>query len=147
MTEPGKQEREPEVSADFIQRVQELGGSSDYLQALRNSDTPARSRMARVVVNALTTAGAGALLLSLYYVGIKILQAFGVDGLLVAGVILTVALSLVLIIVGGFRYITSGGDAGNVAAAKNTLIYGFLGLVLVAIVQFVVIPVIRLVVD
>jgi hypothetical protein len=43
-----------------------------------------------------------------------------------------------MIIVGGFRYITSGGDSSNVSGAKNTLIYAVVGLVIVALAQFIV---------
>lgn len=46
--------------------------------------------------------------------------------------------SVVMIIVGGFRYITSGGEASNVSGAKNTIIYAIVGLVIVALAQFIV---------
>jgi len=48
------------------------------------------------------------------------------------------AVAVIMIIVGGFRYITSGGDSNNVSGAKNTIIYAIIGLVIVAIAQFVV---------
>jgi hypothetical protein len=43
-----------------------------------------------------------------------------------------------MIIYGGFRYITSGGDSGRVGNAKNTLIYAIIGLVIVALAQLIV---------
>jgi len=46
--------------------------------------------------------------------------------------------SVIMIIIGGFRYITSGGDSGNVSSAKNTIIYAIIGLVIVALAQFIV---------
>jgi hypothetical protein len=46
--------------------------------------------------------------------------------------------AVIMIIVGGFRYITSGGDTGNVSGAKNTIIYAIIGLVVVALAQFIV---------
>ena len=46
--------------------------------------------------------------------------------------------SVIMIIYGGFRYITSGGDSGNVTSAKNTIVYAVLGLVVVAMAQFIV---------
>lgn len=46
--------------------------------------------------------------------------------------------AVIMIIVGGFRYITSGGDSGNVSSAKNTIIYAIIGLVVVALAQFIV---------
>lgn len=48
------------------------------------------------------------------------------------------AASIIMIIYGGFRYITSGGDSGKVGNAKNTLIYAIVGLVIVAIAQIIV---------
>lgn len=46
--------------------------------------------------------------------------------------------AVIMIIVGGFRYITSGGDSSNVSSAKNTIIYAIIGLVIVALAQFIV---------
>jgi len=46
--------------------------------------------------------------------------------------------AVIMIIVGGFRYITSGGDSGNVTGAKNTILYAIIGLIIVALAQFVV---------
>ena len=48
------------------------------------------------------------------------------------------AVAIIMIIYGGFRYITSGGDSGNVGNAKNTLIYAIVGLVIVALAQVIV---------
>ena len=46
--------------------------------------------------------------------------------------------AVIMIIIGGFRYITSGGDSSNVSGAKNTIIYAIIGLVVVALAQFIV---------
>jgi hypothetical protein len=46
--------------------------------------------------------------------------------------------SVIMIIIGGFRYITSGGDSNNVTAAKNTILYAIIGLVIVALAQIIV---------
>lgn len=46
--------------------------------------------------------------------------------------------AVLFIIYGGFRYITSGGDSGNITAAKNTILYAIIGLIIVALAQFVV---------
>jgi hypothetical protein len=46
--------------------------------------------------------------------------------------------AVVMIIWGGFKYITSGGDSGNITSAKNTIIYAIIGLVIVAFAQFIV---------
>jgi hypothetical protein len=47
-------------------------------------------------------------------------------------------IAVIMIIFGGFRYITSGGDSGNVTSAKNTILYAIVGLVIVALAQFIV---------
>ncbi len=46
--------------------------------------------------------------------------------------------AVIMIILGGFRYITSGGDTGNVTSAKNTILYAIVGLVVVALAQVIV---------
>lgn len=46
--------------------------------------------------------------------------------------------SVIMIIVGGFRYVTSGGASDSVSGAKNTIIYAIIGLVVVALAQFIV---------
>lgn len=45
------------------------------------------------------------------------------------------AVAVIMIIIGGLRYITSGGDSSNVTAAKNTILYALVG-VIVAILAF-----------
>ena len=52
---------------------------------------------------------------------------------LIVGVI-----AVIMIIIGGLKYITSGGDSGNISGAKNTILYAVVGLVVVALSQFVV---------
>lgn len=39
------------------------------------------------------------------------------------------AIAVIMLIYGGIRYTTSGGNANSVTAAKNTIIYAILGLV------------------
>jgi hypothetical protein len=46
--------------------------------------------------------------------------------------------AVIMIIVGGFRYITSGGNDASVTAAKNTILYAIIGLVVVALAQIIV---------
>jgi hypothetical protein len=55
--------------------------------------------------------------------------------------------SVIMIIVGGFKYITSGGDSGNVQSAKNTIIYALVGLIVVALAQVLVAFVLNKVID
>lgn len=47
-------------------------------------------------------------------------------------------LAVIMIIIGGLKYITSGGDSNNVASAKNTILYAIIGLVIVALAQVIV---------
>jgi uncharacterized membrane protein len=46
--------------------------------------------------------------------------------------------AVIMIIYGGLRYITSGGESSNVGNAKNTLIYAIIGLIIVALAQTIV---------
>jgi hypothetical protein len=47
-------------------------------------------------------------------------------------------IAVIMIVIGGLKYITSGGDSGNVSSAKNTILYALVGLVIVALAQFIV---------
>jgi hypothetical protein len=47
-------------------------------------------------------------------------------------------IAVIMIVYGGLRYITSGGESGKVTAAKNTIIYAIIGLIVVALAQFIV---------
>lgn len=55
------------------------------------------------------------------------------------------AIALLMVTVGGLRYVLSHGDPGQIAAAKNTIIYALVGLVVciaaIGIVNFVVVGV------
>jgi hypothetical protein len=61
-------------------------------------------------------------------------ELLGADGVITAitNVLLFVAgaLSVVMLIIGGLRYVVSGGNAGSVTAAKNTILYAIVGLVI-----------------
>jgi hypothetical protein len=46
--------------------------------------------------------------------------------------------AVIMLIYGGFRYVTSGGDSGAITSAKNTILYAIVGLVIVAISQAIV---------
>ena len=52
------------------------------------------------------------------------------------------AIAVIMIIIGGIRYTTSNGDASNIKAAKDTILYAVIGLIVAilayAIVNFVV---------
>lgn len=47
-------------------------------------------------------------------------------------------IAMVMIVFAGFKYITSGGESNKIANAKNTLIYALVGLIIVALAQFMV---------
>lgn len=55
--------------------------------------------------------------------------------------------AVIMIIYGGFRYITSGGTPEKVTGAKNTILYGIIGLIIVALAQVVVRFVLKQVTD
>lgn len=40
------------------------------------------------------------------------------------------AISVIMLIFGGIRYTTSGGNSANVTAAKNTIMYAIIGLII-----------------
>lgn len=52
------------------------------------------------------------------------------------------AVSVIMIVIGGFKYVTSNGDQNQLTSAKNTVLYAVVGLVVAimasAIVNFVV---------
>lgn len=45
--------------------------------------------------------------------------------------------AVIMVMVAGFKYITAGGDSGNVSSAKSTLTYAIVGLIIVAMAQFI----------
>jgi len=48
------------------------------------------------------------------------------------------AVSVIMIIIGGLRYVISGGNSTNVTAAKNTILYAIVG-VIVAMLSYAII--------
>lgn len=87
---------------------------------------------------------------SLAYSSNKLPETVGTSGNLkdtIIGIINAVigvlgVVAVVVIIIGGIGYMTSSGDAGKVKKAKDTILYGVIGLVIVvlafAIVNFVI---------
>jgi sorbitol-specific phosphotransferase system component IIC len=51
------------------------------------------------------------------------------------------AISVIMVIIGGLRYVISGGNSTNITAAKNTILYAIVGLIIAimayAIINFV----------
>ncbi len=46
--------------------------------------------------------------------------------------------AVVMIIIGGFKYITAGGDSNSISSAKSTITYAVIGLVIAALAQVMV---------
>lgn len=52
--------------------------------------------------------------------------------------LITAVIAVFMLIIGGLKYITSSGDSGSTASARNTIIYALVGLVIVALAQLIV---------
>lgn len=67
---------------------------------------------------------------------------FGNEGIFktVTNVLLFIlgAVSVIMIIIGGLRYVISGGNSTNVTAAKNTILYAIVG-VIIALLSYAII--------
>jgi hypothetical protein len=71
---------------------------------------------------------------------------FGDDGVfkIITNVLLFIigAISVIMLIIGGIRYVVSGGDSAAVTSAKNTILYAIVGIVVAilayALVNFVI---------
>lgn len=46
--------------------------------------------------------------------------------------------AIIMVIIGGFKYITSNGDASKASSAKNTLIYALIGILVAGLAQVIV---------
>ena len=46
--------------------------------------------------------------------------------------------AVIMLIVGGIRYVTSGGDGSSTSAARNTIIYALVGITVAALAQAIV---------
>lgn len=46
--------------------------------------------------------------------------------------------AVIMIIIGGFKFITAGGDSSKVSNAKDTILYSVIGLVVAALAQVIV---------
>lgn len=47
-------------------------------------------------------------------------------------------IAVIMIIVGGLKFITSGGDSGKISSARQTIVYALIGLIIVALAQIIV---------
>ena len=48
------------------------------------------------------------------------------------------AIAVIMIIIGGFRYVVSAGNPEQAKSARNTILYAIIGLVIVALAQIIV---------
>ena len=71
--------------------------------------------------------GGGAKLTSVIAVALNILS------------VLVGVAAVFMIVLGGYRYVSSGGDSGKVSSAKSTILYAVIGLVIVALAQGIVV--------
>lgn len=73
-------------------------------------------------------------------------ELFGDEGVfkIITNVLLFIigAISVIMLIIGGIRYVVSGGDSAAVTSAKNTILYAVVGIVVAilayALVNFVI---------
>ncbi len=72
---------------------------------------------------------------------------FGPKGLVTrATQIVTVIVGIaavIMIIIGGFKYVTSSGDSSSVESAKNTILFAVIGLVIALVAQAIVLFILR----
>lgn len=65
-----------------------------------------------------------------------------VDSILITVVnilsIIGATIAVIMIIIAGIRFVTSSGDSGSTATARNTIIYAVVGLVIIALSQLIV---------
>lgn len=47
-------------------------------------------------------------------------------------------IAVIMIIIGGFKFLTAGGDSNSVSSARNTIIYAIVGLIVIAFAQVIV---------
>lgn len=67
---------------------------------------------------------------------------YGKDGILTKAItilnILIGVISVIMIIIGGFKFVTSGGDSNHINSARNTVIYALVGIVVAISGQLIV---------
>ncbi|MFI5271284.1 MAG: pilin [Candidatus Saccharimonadales bacterium] len=53
------------------------------------------------------------------------------------------AASVIILLIGGMKYVTSDGDTNKITGAKNTIIYALVGLAVIAIAQVIILYVVN----
>jgi len=69
--------------------------------------------------------------------GTQTVQTIIADVINILSIIVGVV-AVIMIIIGGLKYVTSGGDSNSVSSAKNTILYAVIGLVIVLFAQVIV---------
>ena len=92
--------------------------------------TSSPSRVAKTIAD---LAAGGTLF---YHIGITLMET--VTGILNVVVGIIAVMAVIVVIIGGVFFVTSQGDAGKVARARNTILYGVIGLV-VALLAFAIV--------
>ncbi|MFZ2545319.1 MAG: hypothetical protein WAW80_05055 [Candidatus Saccharimonadales bacterium] len=59
------------------------------------------------------------------------IQANDIQSLLGTVYMVAGMVAIVVIVIGGVRYVTSGGEASNIKAAKDSILYAVIGLIVV----------------
>ena len=71
----------------------------------------------------------------------------GQDGILLRAArilaVLTGIASIIVMMIAGIKYITSGGDSNSINSAKNTMVYALVGLVITAVAQGIIVFVVN----
>lgn len=98
-----------------------------------NNNTESVCRQSGTGNSAVCQAGSGNPVSGTNGVLIKVVRLISTIGGVVA---------IIIMIVGGFMYITSNGEAGKIATAKNTLIYAGVGLVVMTLGQTLIVYII-----
>lgn len=53
------------------------------------------------------------------------------------------AVAVIMIVIGGFKYVTSNGDSNSIQSAKNTILYSVIGLAVAMLGQVIVLYVVQ----
>jgi len=104
-----------------------IGGTA-LLPAATSADTTKQSVCKALGSNGscTTNGGGGSSISDVFKLVVNVLSV-------VAG-----AVAVIMIVVAGFRFVTSGGDSNSVSAARNTIVYAIVGLIVVALAQVIV---------
>lgn len=61
-----------------------------------------------------------------------------VGNIIIAIIIIAIVIALIFLIIGGIKWITSGGDKSKVESARNTIVAAIVGLVITLLAYFII---------